>query len=266
MLALVMRIFLLLILLMSSPLESQETGHATAELWLAPPRIEEGKPTVIPAAIRMVYEKGWHGYWVNPGEGGMKTEVTWKLPTGLSVGELQFPVPKREMTGELACYGYVGEVLLPVLFTVNGALPQEGDIEATVSWLACDEKGCAPGEATVKAKVASAADSLRTPEVTAAFAALPAEDENLKLHVTEADGWVTLLVTGAEQRDLQGGEIFPVTEQALDPQQPILLQKNEKGFSARVKKNEYAPSALTQLSLVIVPKPPSRALAVEWKK
>lgn len=57
-----------LILLMITPLWSQENGHATAELWLAPPRIEQGKPTVIPAAIRMVYEKGWHGYWVNPGK------------------------------------------------------------------------------------------------------------------------------------------------------------------------------------------------------
>ena len=266
MLVSVMRTYLLLILSMFSPLQSQETGHATAELWLAPPRIEKGKPTLIPAAIRMVYEKGWHGYWVNPGEAGMKTEVTWKLPAGLTVGELQFPPPKREMTGELACYGYVGEVLLPVLFTVAGALPKEGDIEATMSWLACNEKGCASGEATVKAKVASATDASHAPEVAAAFASLPEGDEKLKLHVTEADGWVTLLVTGAEHRDLQGGEIFPVTEQALDPREPILLQKNAQGYSARVKKNEYAPSALTQLSLVIVPKPPSQALAVGWKK
>lgn len=261
-----MRTIFLLILLMSSSLWSQETGHATAELWLAPPRVEEGKSTVIPAAIRMVYEKGWHGYWVNPGEGGMKTEVTWKLPAGLSAGELKFPAPKREMTGELACYGYVGEVLLPVLLTVTGGLPKEGDIEATVSWLACDEKGCASGEATVKANLASVADASRAAAVAAAFAALPVADEKLKLQVTEADGWVTLLVTGAEHRDLLGAEIFPVTEQALDPRESILLQKTATGLEARVKKNEYATGPLTQLSLIIVPKAPQRALAVEWKK
>jgi hypothetical protein len=77
---------------------------------------------------------------------------------------------------------------------------------------------------------------------------------------------VTLLVTGAEHRDLLGAEIFPVTEQALDPREPILLQKTAAGLAARVKKNEYATGPLTQLSLVIVPKTPQQALAVEWKK
>lgn len=263
MLALGMRTIFFLILLMFSPLWSQENGHATAELWLAAPRMEEGKPTVIPAAIRMVYEKGWHGYWVNPGEGGMKTEVAWKLPAGLAAAALQFPAPKREMTGELACYGYAGEVLLPVLFTVSGALPQEVEIQATVSWLACDEKGCSSGEATVKAKLA---DASRSAAIAAAFAGLPVVDEKLKLQVSEADGWVTLELTGADHLDLQGAEIFPVTEQALDPRAPILWAKTKTSYQARVKKNEYANGAISQLSLVIVPKPPQRALQVEWKK
>lgn len=263
-----MRTIFFLLLLMSSSLWSQDSGHATAELWLAPPRVQEGKPTEIPAALRMVYEKGWHGYWVNPGEGGMKTEVTWKLPPGLSAGEVKFPAPKREMTGELACYGYVGEVLLPVLFTVSGELPKDAEIEATVSWLACDEKGCAAGEATVKAKVSSAAlaDASRVSAVTAAFAALPAAEEKVRLQVSEADGWVNLLLTGADHRDLLNAEIFPVTEQALDPREPILLQKTKAAYMARVKKNEYATGPLTQLGLVIVPKAPQRALSVEWKK
>jgi len=263
-----MRTIFFFILLMFSPLWSQENGHATAELWLATPRKEEGKPTVIPAAIRMVYEKGWHGYWVNPGEGGMKTEVTWKLPAGLAAGELQFPVPKREMTGELACYGYEGEVLLPVLFTLSGTMPQEAEIEATVSWLACDEKGCSSGEATVKAKLTAAAvaDASRTTAIAAAFAALPVVDQKLTLQVSEADGWVTLQLTGADHLDLQGAEIFPVTEQALDPRAPILWEKTKASYQARVKKNEYANGALSALSLVIVPKSPQRALQVEWKK
>ena len=80
-----MRNLLLLFTSMMSLLWSQENGHATAELWLGAPRVESGKPTVIPAAIRMVYEKDWHGYWSNPGEGGMKTELRWKLPAGVVI-------------------------------------------------------------------------------------------------------------------------------------------------------------------------------------
>ena len=68
--------------------------------------VGDGSPTTIHAALRMVYENGWHGYWVNPGEGGMKTELRWKLPAGVKAGEVHFPIPKRETTGELVTYGY----------------------------------------------------------------------------------------------------------------------------------------------------------------
>lgn len=165
----------------------------------------------------------------------MKTEVRWKLPAGVSAGEVKFPAPKREMTGELACYGYVGEVMLPVMLTVTGALPKDAEIEATVSWLACDEKGCASGEVTVN-PVASASDATRAAAVAMAFAALPVVDEKLKLQVTETDGWVELSLTGAEHLDLDGAEIFPVTEQALDPRAPIVWKNLTANAQARVKK------------------------------
>jgi DsbC/DsbD-like thiol-disulfide interchange protein len=263
-----MRTFLLILTAMTSPLWSQENGHATAELWLAAPRVETGKPTVIPAAIRMVYEKGWHGYWSNPGEGGMKTELRWKLPAGVSAGELQFPAPQREMTGELACYGYSGEVLLPVLLTLEAGKKADAAIEVTVSWLACNDTGCAAGEATLKADLSAPAstDDPRSIAVNRALAALPTVDEKLRLQVKEADGWVELSLTGADHLDLDGAEIFPATEQALDPAEAIFWKKSAAGYQARVKKNEYAPAALSKLALVVVPKAGGRALALDWKK
>lgn len=253
---------------MISPLLSQENGHATAELWMAAPIIREGSPTVIPAAVRLVYEKGWHGYWVNPGEGGMKTELRWQLPAGVKAGEVQFPAPKREKTGELVNYSYSGEVLLPVTLTVEGGQKDHLPIELHVSWLACNANNCAAGKASIMVDLATvaAADDAKAAAVKRAFAALPVVDKTLRLNIKESDGWVELFLSGAAQLDLDGAEVFPVSEQALDPREAIVFRKSGSVYSARVKKNEFAPPELTSLQLVLVPRGRGQALKVDWKK
>lgn len=251
-----------------SPLFSQVKGHANAELWLSEPVIKKGSPTLIPAAIRMVYEKGWHGYWVNPGEGGMKTEVNWKLPAGVSAGEVMFPAPKREMTGDLACYGYTGEVLLPVMLTMNESQQGNLPIAATINWLACNETGCVAGEATVKAELSELAtvDQQRALAIQQAFDRLPRSDPGMRLDVKEADGWVELVFSGVDVSALEGAEVFPITEQALDPRDPIVCQKSSDGLKARVKKNEYARGLLTDLMVVVAPRNSGKPLKIGWKK
>jgi DsbC/DsbD-like thiol-disulfide interchange protein len=250
-----------------TPLLSQENGHATAELWLAAPIVREGSPTVIPAALRLVYEKGWHGYWINPGEGGMKTELRWKLPAGVKAGELQFPAPQREMTGELVNYSYSGEVLLPVTLTLEGGQKDHLPMELQVSWLACNDTKCAAGEATIQANLAKdAADDAKAAAVKRAFERLPVVDKALRLSVKESDGWVELVFSGADHLDLDGAEVFPVSEQALDPREAIVCRKADSTYLARVKKSEYASSALTSLELVLVPRNGAKPLQVDWKK
>lgn len=255
-------------ILMISPLLSQENGHATAELWLAAPIVREGSPTVIPAALRLVYEKGWHGYWINPGEGGMKTELRWKLPAGVKAGDLQYPAPKREMTGELVNYGYSGEVLLPVTLTVESDPKDHLPIELRVSWLACNNTNCAAGEDTIKADLAMAAvaDEAKAVAVKRAFDGLPVVDKTLRLSVKESDGWIDLVFSGADHLDLDGAEVFPVSEQALDPREAIVCRQSGSSFRARVKKNEYASSELTSLALILVPRNGGKPLKVDWKK
>src|ERR1700685_3110278 len=36
-------------------------------------------------------EKGWHIYWVNPGDSGEPPRVRWQLPPGVSVGAVEWP-------------------------------------------------------------------------------------------------------------------------------------------------------------------------------
>lgn len=256
----------LLVCLMSHPLTAEENGRARAELIVSHATIKAGQS--IPAAIRMVYEKGWHGYWTNPGESGMRTEVEWQLPDGWTASPMQFPVPKRFVTGELVSYGYEGEVLIPFVLTAPAALEGPQTIVGTVSWLACNEKSCVAGEAAVQVELATgkAVPGPQAAALTSAIAKLPTADKTLQLHVTQAGDMITLTLTGAAHLDLQEAEFFPVTEQTLNPRDVLLWKKTATGYEALAKKNEYAGKELSQLSLVIVPKSPLRALFVEWKK
>lgn len=198
----------------------------------------------------------------------MKTELRWKLPVGVKAGEVDFPAPKREMTGELVNYTYSGEVLLPVTLTVEGGMKGHLPIELHVSWLACNDTNCAAGEASITADLstAGALDDTKTAAVKRAFAALPIVDKSLRLNVKESDGWLDLVFSGADHIDLEGAEIFPVSVQTLDPREAVFCRKSGMGYAARVKKNEYASSQLTTLELVVVPRDNGRPLKVDWKK
>ena len=141
-------------------------------------------------------------------------------------------------------------------------------ILGTVSWLACNEKSCVSGEATVQVtmRVGTAQPSPQAAAITAAMNAMPAGDEKLRLQVTQGAGGIELKLTGAAQDVWDGAEIFPLTEQALDPRELILLKKAADGYVAHAKKNEYASGELAQLVVIVAPKAPQRAVRVEWKK
>src|SRR5688500_8821506 len=63
----------------------------------------------ITLALVMQPAKGWHGYWKNPGDSGMETQIAWQLPPGLSAGPIQYPVPGRLTIGGLMNYVYEGD-------------------------------------------------------------------------------------------------------------------------------------------------------------
>src|SRR5215831_13639779 len=57
-------------------------------------------------------DRGWHTYWVNPGDSGAPPRFKWTLPAGFKVGDVRYPVPVRLGTGTVIDYGYEGRVLL----------------------------------------------------------------------------------------------------------------------------------------------------------
>jgi len=111
--------------------------------------VKAGQPFTL--GVLLEIEPGWHVYWKNPGESGMATGVTFKVPEGFKVGELNFPIPRQfGNSGDVIGYGYEDEVLLTAMVTPpNNLGPEKGQpFTADVSWLVC-EKMCLPGKASV---------------------------------------------------------------------------------------------------------------------
>src|SRR4030095_917651 len=97
-----------------------------------------GTPFDVGVLLRM--QRGWHVYWLNPGESGLPTSVRWTVPEGFSVVPWRGPVPHRfEQPGGVVGYGYADTVLLRATVTPPSTLADAGRVplRAEVGWLAC---------------------------------------------------------------------------------------------------------------------------------
>ena len=87
-------------------------------------------------------QEGWHIYYLNSGDVGIPTKVSWILPTGFEATPLRWPTPlKIEESGGVTAYGYQNEtVLLSSLEYPHMQLTGEQiKVEADVSFLACKQ-------------------------------------------------------------------------------------------------------------------------------
>jgi DsbC/DsbD-like thiol-disulfide interchange protein len=121
-----------------------------AELLADQANIVAGEPFTV--AVKLTINPGWHIYWINPGDSGLPTTVTWNLPDGFTAEPLQYPAPRRiELTGGLVNYGYEDQAVFLARITPPKTLAASGDIpiEAKISWLVC-KQNCVKGGGTAK--------------------------------------------------------------------------------------------------------------------
>ncbi len=127
--------------------------------------------------VHLTMDPGWHTYWKTPGDIGLPTEVTWKLPEGWSASPFGFPLPHRYDVSGIISYGYEDQVMFFSEVMVPPGTPAgELRIGAEVRWLVC-EAMCIPGEATLELPVqigAAAAPSPWAPLFERSAATLPA--------------------------------------------------------------------------------------------
>jgi thiol:disulfide interchange protein DsbD len=142
-------VILLVCLPVLSSVARAATGpHGTIDLISEQASIHPGR--FFRVGLHFQLERGWHIYWVNPGDSGEPPEVEWNLPAGFRAGPLGWPTPRRIQDHSLIDYGYEGEVLLPVEIHPPANLATGGDahLGLSVAWLVCQEI-CIPGRAAL---------------------------------------------------------------------------------------------------------------------
>ena len=142
------RLMLILILLPEAWASAASIPHGTVEIvaenqWIAP-----GSQTYL--GLNFQLEKGWHIYWVNPGDSGQPPRVEWHLPAGLSAGEIEWPAARRLGTSTIVDFGYDTSVMLLVPMHASSALlaSQAVKLGAELKVLVCREI-CIPGKAQI---------------------------------------------------------------------------------------------------------------------
>jgi thiol:disulfide interchange protein len=95
------------------------------------------------ALFRFKLREGWHIYWLNPGDSGLKTQLTFDLPQGVQLDQLIFSAPERIETEGLVTFGYHDEAFVLASFKVTAA--DSAKFKAQAKWLEC-KQSCIPGE------------------------------------------------------------------------------------------------------------------------
>jgi DsbC/DsbD-like thiol-disulfide interchange protein len=154
-------LFLLLVTLLLSPLAQAQVQQAKTQARLLSDYDPSTPDKEFRVGVEFKIEPDWHIYWQYPGEFGLPTRVTFKLPEGFKVGDLQWPVPEKFMqSGDQVGYGYSSEVVL--FATVKPGLQKSleaKDIQAEVKWLNCSPKLCVPDSANLELKDLAAQQS-----------------------------------------------------------------------------------------------------------
>jgi DsbC/DsbD-like thiol-disulfide interchange protein len=229
--------------------------HGTLELIAENQWITIGHPFYL--GLHFQLEKGWHIYWVNPGDSGEPPRVTWQLPTGLSPGVIEWPAPRRLGTSSVVDFGYQDAVTLivPVHAETSLAAQPLARLGAEIRVLVCREI-CIPGKTqlslTLPIKSRHPAPDVRTRELfTAARRDLPRPaPQNWKFSADDTKDSFVLAANVASQ--ITRATFFPLAEAQIDNSAPQTLRLLPGGFRLTLRKSDRLLKPIESLKGVLV--------------
>jgi len=245
----------LLLCAASAKAEATAITHGTLELIARDQWIAAGH--TLDLGLLFQLEKGWHIYWINPGDSGEPPRVEWQLPAGLTVGAIEWPVPRRFGTGSIADYGYEDRVLLivPLHAAPTLAAQQSVRLGAQVKLLVCSHEMCIPGKAelslTLPIQSQPPAPNTPTAELFAATRkSLPrAAPGNWKFSVTDAND--SFVLTANVGRQITQAVFFPLAESQIENAAPQKLVTEKADFRLTLRKSEQLLKPIDRLKGVL---------------
>jgi len=233
--------------------QSFTTTHAKVSLVAENNSLQPGKTALV--GVLFDLEKGWHIYWVNPGDSGEPPKIQWQLPAGFQAKEIRWPTPVRLGTGTVVDYGYEGRVLLPVPIEVPAAYPASKSVtlSANIRYLICREV-CIPAKAQASLSIppANAGGEAAARELfRSAFDNSPkAWPAGWKAQVSDSGAFFLLtLDTGTGE---PRATFFPLEEDQIDNTAMQGIAATPRGVQIKLKKSAQLTKAITALKGVVV--------------
>jgi thiol:disulfide interchange protein len=180
-------------------------------------------------AFSAVPEKGWHAYWLNPGDAGLPAKTDWTLPQGVTAGAIRYPVPHRLMIAGLANYVYEGPYALLATLKIpaqaQGSLP----VKVLFDYLVCSDQMCVPEKAELSIALQTgdgAVSAERRAEFDRWRAALPRQlDAQATYQVTGKDFRMAVPFPASAAID-GDAYFFPATEGGIEYAAPQTVTRD----------------------------------------
>ena len=171
-------------------------------------------------ALTMRPDKGWHGYWQNPGDAGVGLVLDWKLPQGVSVGQPRFPVPETLIISGFMNYIYKTPhaILVDVKIAPNVAMGTKLPIGVDAEWLACTDRVCVPQRGSLALELVVGAGKVEASQRTqfdAWRAALPVPLDRAARYAVNGKA-IQIAVPFPANAQLAEPYFFPVTLELFD--------------------------------------------------
>jgi len=240
----------------SAQAEGTPIPHGTLELIARDESIAAGH--TLDLGLRFQLEKGWHIYWVNPGDSGEPPRVQWQLPAGLTAGAMEWPTPRRLESASIVDYGYEDTVLLivPLHAAASLAALQPVRLGAQVKLLVCSHEMCIPGKAelslTLPIKSQPPAPDTLTAELFAATRkSLPRPAAgNWRFSVADAND--SFVLTAEVGHQITQAVFFPLAESQIENAAPQKLQPVATGFRLTLRKSDQLLKPIERLQGVLM--------------
>ena len=247
---------LLILFASSMAVFSQTTAqHARVELLARQASVKPGSDLQL--GVHFTMDKGWHIYWINPGDSGQPPSFKWHLPPGFSAAEVQWPRPERlQPSKALVDFGYSDEVLLPRTMHASTSSSVGAPVEfgVEVKWLVCREV-CIPEHAdlhlTLPVSPAAGVDQQH--------AQLFAKTDKL-LPQPLPSGWKVSFASAKDDfilniranKPITQAIFFPLDPGQIDNPSPQKLQPSDTGATLVLKKSDLLLKPISVLRGVLV--------------
>ena len=235
-----------------------QAKHAQVELLSLQADAVPGTELLV--GVHFVLEKGWHIYWVNPGDSGQPPSFEWHLPPGFSAGAIQWPRPERmQSSPQLADYGYHDDVLLMVPVKASQAIDINGQpllkFSVDAKWLICREV-CLPDHAQLHGEWGVGTGRKASPETMALFAnaqkllpkPLPRGWEATATSVKDT----LVLSLGSKRMPAGDPQFFPLEPAQIENASPQKVQSVPDGKNITLKKSDLLVKPIHVLVGVLV--------------